>query len=161
MSRSKKIFKKALPQIDPVYNSRVVGKLINKIMHDGKKAVAAAQIYKSLEIIKTKFPDQDPAKVLEQAFTVVSPRMEVRSRRVGGASYQVPSEVRGERKTHLAMKWVVDAARDRSSKDYHTFAEKLAAEVADALNNTGNAVKKRDQMQKMADANRAFAHLRW
>lgn len=160
MPRSKTITKRPFA-VDAVYNSRIVGKFINKVMKDGKKSTASGQVYKSLELLKIKFPEQDPSKILEQALTAVSPKMEVRSRRVGGASYQVPSEVRGDRKMHLAMRWVIDAARGRSNKDYHTFAEKLAAELLDVLNNTGNAVKKRDQMQKMAEANRAFAHLRW
>jgi len=160
MPRSKTIVKR-ITNPDPIYNNRAVGKLINKVMKNGKKAPAAKQIYATMEILKAKFADQDPVKVLELALGTVAPKMEVRSRRVGGASYQVPMEVRGERKMHLAMRWVIDGARSRPNKEYHTFAEKLAAEVIDSLNNTGNAIKKRDQMQKMADANRAFAHLRW
>lgn len=160
MPRSKTIVKRA-PAVDPVYNSRILGKLINKTMKDGKKAPASKQIYQTLEILQAKFPDQEPVKVLEQALGVVSPKMEVRSRRVGGASYQVPTEVRGDRKMHLALRWTIDGARARPNKEYHTFAEKLAAEIVDILNNTGNAIKKRDQVQKMADANRAFAHLKW
>ena len=160
MPRSKSVVKRA-PVADPVYNNRLVGKLINKTMRDGKKAPASKQIYATLAMLKTKFPDQEPVKVLEQALGAVAPKMEVRSRRVGGASYQVPTEVRGDRKMHLAMRWVIDGARARSNKEYHTFAEKLAAELVDILNNTGNAIKKRDQMQKMAEANRAFAHLKW
>lgn len=160
MSRTKAVFKKSIP-IDPVFNSRVVGKLINKVMRDGKKSVAAGQIYKMLDLLKAKYPDQDPSKVLEQALNVVAPKMEVRPRRVGGASYQVPVEVRGDRKMHLAMRWVIDGARSRSNKEFHTFAEKLATELTDAMNNQGNAIKKRDQVLRMAEANRAFAHLRW
>ena len=160
MPRSKKITKR-IAEGDPVYNSRLVTKLINKTMHDGKKSVATAQIYKSLEMLKTKLPDQEPDKILEQVITTIAPKMEVRSRRVGGASYQVPSEVRGDRKIHLALKWLLEAARSKSNKEFHTFAEKLAAEMQDALNNTGNAIKKRDMVQKMAEANKVFAHLRW
>ncbi len=130
-------------------------------MRDGKKSVAAGQIYKTLELLKTKLPDQEPDKVLEQAVSTIAPKMEVRPRRVGGASYQVPSEVRGDRKTHLALKWLLEAARSRSNKEYHVFAEKLAAEIQDALNNTGNAIKKRDMVHKMAEANKVFSHLRW
>ncbi len=130
-------------------------------MHDGKKSVAAAQIYKTLEIVKAKLPDQESDKILEQVINTIAPKMEVRSRRVGGASYQVPSEVRGERKTHLALKWLLEAARSRSNNEYHTFAEKLAAELQDALAGTGNAIKKRDMVHKMAEANKVFAHLRW
>lgn len=160
MPRSKQIIKRQT-QGDPIYNSRLVTKLINKTMHDGKKTVAASQIYKTLELVKAKLPDQEPDKILEQVINTIAPKMEVRSRRVGGASYQVPSEVRGERKTHLAMKWLLEAARSRSNKEYHTFAEKLSAELQDALNNTGNAIKKRDMVHKMAEANKVFAHLRW
>ena len=160
MPRSKTIIKRAtLP--DPVYNSRLVTKLINKAMKDGKKSPAATQVYKSLELVKAKLPDQDPAKILETVINTIAPKMEVRPRRVGGASYQVPSEVRGDRKIHLAMKWLLEAARSRSNKEFHTFAEKLAVEMEDAINNTGNAIKKRDMVQKMAEANKVFAHLRW
>jgi small subunit ribosomal protein S7 len=160
MSRTKKVFKKnSMP--DPVFANRLVSKLINKVMRNGKKSTAAGQVYAAFELLKTKFPDQEPVKVFEQAMTLVAPKMEVRSRRVGGASYQVPQEVRGDRKVHLAMRWVIDGARSRSNKEHHTFSQKLAAEITDILNNTGNAIKKRDQVQKMADANRAFAHLKW
>lgn len=160
MPRSRKITKQpTLP--DPVYNSRLVAKLINKCMRDGKKSAATGQIYRALELYKEKHPDSDPGKVLEQVVATISPKMEVRSRRVGGASYQVPSEVRGERKIHLALKWFIEAARSRSNKEYHTFARKLAAEMTDVLAGAGNAIKKRDMIQKMAEANRAFAHLRW
>lgn len=130
-------------------------------MYDGKKSSAASQVYGALEIIKTKQPDTDPAKILETVISTVAPKMEVRSRRVGGASYQVPSEVRGDRKIHLAMKWLIEAARSRSNKEYHTFAEKLAAEMLDSLNGLGNTIKKRDMVHKMAEANKAFAHLKW
>lgn len=160
MPRSKKITKRTT-QPDPIYNSRLVTKLINKAMRDGKKSPAATQVYKSLEIVKTKLPDEDPAKILEQVINTIAPKMEVRPRRVGGASYQVPSEVRGDRKVHLALKWLLEAARSRPNKEFHTFAEKLAVEMQDALNNTGNAIKKRDMIQKMAEANKVFAHLRW
>lgn len=160
MPRSKKITKRqSLP--DPIYNNRLVTKLINKTMKDGKKSVASAQIYRALDIIRAKLPDQDPSKVLEQVLATVAPKMEVRPRRVGGASYQVPSEVRGERKTHLAIKWLLEAARARSNREYHSFAEKLAAEMQDILNGVGNAIKKRDMVHKMAEANRVFAHLKW
>ncbi len=122
---------------------------------------AATQIYQALELIKAKNAESDPSKILEQVINTIAPKMEVRPRRVGGASYQVPSEVRGDRKVHLAMKWLLEAARGKPNKEYHTFAEKLAAEMQDALAGTGNAIKKRDMIHKMAEANRAFAHLRW
>lgn len=161
MPRSKVIIKKLAPA-DPIYNNRLVTKLINKTMRDGKKSAAATQVYKALEMVKGKGAEgSDPSKVLELVINTIAPKMEVRPRRVGGASYQVPTEVRGDRKIHLALKWLLDAARGRSNKEYHTFAEKLAAEMQDALNGLGNAVKKRDMVQKMAEANRAFAHLRW
>lgn len=160
MSRSKKITKK-LGSPDPIYNSRLVQKLINKSMYDGKKSTAAAQIYHALEILKEKNPEADPSKMLEQVLTTIAPKMEVRPRRVGGASYQVPMEVRGDRKNHLAIKWLLEAARGRSNKEYHTFGQKLAAEMQDVLAGIGSALKKRDTVHKMAEANRAFAHLRW
>lgn len=154
MPRSGKIIKKIVPT-DPVYNSRLMTKLINKTMMDGKKSVAAAQIYKAFE----KF--EDPAKTLEDVVNTIAPKMEVRSRRVGGASYQVPTEVKGDRKVHLALKWLLEAARSKSNKEFHSFAEKLASEMTDVLAGTGNALKKRDMVQKMADANKVFAHLKW
>ncbi len=154
MPRSGKIIKKIVPT-DPVYNSRLMTKLINKTMMDGKKSVAAAQIYKAFE----KF--EDPAKTLEDVVNTIAPKMEVRSRRVGGASYQVPTEVKGDRKTHLALKWLLEAARSKSNKEFHSFAEKLASEMTDVLAGTGNALKKRDMVQKMADANKVFSHLKW
>lgn len=147
--------------MDPVYSNRLVTKLINKTMHDGKKSTAAKQVYRALEIVKEKMPESDPVKTFELVINTIGPKMEVRSRRVGGASYQVPSEVRGDRKVHLAIIWLLDAARKRSNKEYHTFAEKLAAEMIDSTNGLGNAIKKRDMVHKMAEANRAFAHLRW
>jgi small subunit ribosomal protein S7 len=160
MPRSKKVKRTVLPP-DPVYNSRLVTKFINKVMRDGQKQAAAKEVYRFLEIVKTKLPQEDPVKFFEAVISLVAPKMEVRSRRVGGASYMVPMEVRGERKTHLAMRWLIDAARARSNKEYHTFGEKLAAEFLDAKNGLGNAIKKRDNMQKMAEANKAFSHLRW
>ncbi len=161
MPRSKKIFKK-LATPDPVYGNRLLGKFINKVMRDGKKGAAAKQVYEALKSLETKNPGEgEPVKTFETAIQTVAPRMEVRPRRVGGASYQIPVEVRGERKVHLAMRWLIDAARARSNKQYHTFAEKLAAEITDVLAGQGGAIKKRDQVHKMAEANKAFAHFRW
>ena len=128
-------------------------------MKSGKKSTARDVVYKALESIKEK--GEDPVVVFETAINNVGPKMEVKARRVGGASYQVPIEVRGDRKTHLAMKWLLEAARSRSNKEFHTFAEKLAVEVQDAINGVGSAIKKRDTIHKMAESNRAFAHLRW
>lgn len=157
MPRSKKISAKRETFGDPVYHSKLVMKLINKVMYDGKKSVAAGQIYESLKLLETA----DPAKSLEQVINTLAPKVEVRSRRVGGASYQVPTEVRGDRKIHLALKWLIEAARSKPNKEFHSFAQKLAAEMKDILAGTGTALKKRDQVQKMADANRVFAHLKW
>lgn len=154
MPRSKKITKKVTIG-DPIYDSKLVTKLINKSMRDGKKSVASKQIYTALATF------ENPAQTLETVINAIAPKMEVRSRRVGGASYQVPSEVRGDRKVHLALKWLIEAARSRSNKEFHTFSEKLIVEMKDALAGTGNAIKKRDMVQKMAEANKVFAHLRW
>jgi len=145
---------------DPIYNNRTLTKLINKIMRSGKKSAAYREVYRALDIIKEK-TNNDPIKLFEQAIQNISPRMEVRPRRVGGASYQVPMEVRGNRRIHLALKWLIDAARKRSGKEYHHFSEKLASELMDAANSQGEAIKKRDYTHKMADANKAFAHFRW
>lgn len=157
--RSKKAEKRIIPP-DPLYNSRLLAKFINKVMKEGKKSTAQTVVYKALEIIKEQ-SKQDPLGVFEKALQNVSPKMEVKPRRVGGASYQVPVEVRGDRKEALSIRWVIAGARVRSNSTFHTFAEKLAAELLDATNNAGSAIKKRDDMQKAAQANRAFAHFRW
>jgi small subunit ribosomal protein S7 len=145
---------------DPVYNSRLVTRLINRVMIDGKKSVARTQVYKALEEIR-KQTGQEPVEVLEKAIRNVGPKLEVRSRRIGGASYQVPTEVRGDRREALAIRWMIIAATARSNGQYHSFGEKLAAEILDAANNAGGAINKRDNVLKMAEANRAFAHLKW
>ncbi|MBI2020293.1 30S ribosomal protein S7 [Candidatus Daviesbacteria bacterium] len=156
--RSGKVEKKVLP-LDPIYNSRLVTRVINKVMRDGKRSIAQKLVYMVLEQIKqTK---QDPIAVLEKAILNVSPKMEVRPRRVGGASYQVPSEVRGDRKEALAIRWILEGAKKRANREFHTFDKKLMAELLDAANNTGAAIKRRDDMQKVANANRAFSHFRW
>lgn len=160
MSRSKKITK-ALTPVDPVFGNRLMTKLINKSMRDGKKSAAATQVYKAFDLVKEKQPDAEASKFLDLVINTIAPKMEVRPRRVGGASYQVPMEVRGDRKTHLALKWLIEAARGRSNKEYHTYAEKLAAEMMDATQGLGGAIKKRDMVYKMAEANKAFAHLKW
>ena len=128
-------------------------------MRDGKKSVAEKVVYGALDIIKNK--NMDPIEVFTAALQNVGPRVEVKARRVGGASYQVPMEVRGERKISLAIRWLIQSANKRSSKEYHTFSEKLAAEFIDASNNTGEAIRKRDLILRNAEANRAFAHFRW
>jgi len=137
-----------------------VTRLINRIMRSGKKSVAQKEIYQALQLIKERAKD-DPLTVFKQALENIKPQMEVRSRRVGGAAYQVPRPVRPERKESLAFRWLVKAANDRSNKEYHSFAEKLAAEIMDAFNNTGNAIKKKTDTHRMAEANKAFAHFRW
>ncbi len=157
--RSKKAPKRLLPK-DPLYGSRLVSRFINKIMADGKKSTAQTLVYEALEIIREQ-TKQDPVAVFEKAIANVSPKMEVRPRRVGGASYQVPVEVRGDRKEALAIRWVLEGAKSKSNKEYHSFGKKLAAELMDAANNAGIAIKRRDDTQKVAAANRAFAHFRW
>lgn len=157
--RSGKIEKRILAP-DPIYSSRLVTRFINKVMRDGKKTVAQRHVYSALGQIKEALR-QDPISIFEKAIQNVSPRMEVRPRRVGGASYQVPVEVRGDRKEALAIRWVIDAAKHRSNKQYHTFDKKLAQELMDASQGTGLAIKKRDDVQRIAQSNRAFAHFRW
>lgn len=152
--------KKRILKPDAIYSNRLITRLINRIMKDGKKTVAQSLVYKTLEELKEK-TGQDPIKVLETAITNVGPRMEVRPRRIGGASYQVPTEVRGDRRQALAIRWILLSAKKRASKDYKTFDKKLAAELLDASNNIGPAIKKRDEVHRMADANKAFAHFRW
>lgn len=159
MARSRKIIKKRTISADPVYGNRLVTRVINHLMRDGKKSVAEGVVYRTFEILKDK--GEDPLKVFETAINSVGPRMEVRPRRVGGASYQVPTEVRGDRRFSLAIRWIVIAATKRANKEYHTFSEKLAAELLDILQNQGEAIRKRNAVHKMAEANRAFSHLRW
>lgn len=157
--RSKKAERKILP-LDPIYNSRLVTRFINKVMSDGRRATAQKLVYLALEEIKEK-SKEDPVAVFEKAILNVSPKMEVRPRRVGGASYQVPVEVRGDRKEALAIRWILAGAKTKSNKEFHNFSQKLAAELLDAANNAGIAIKKRDDTQKVANANRAFSHFRW
>lgn len=156
--RSNKTYKKLLPA-DPVYGNRLLTRMINRVMLHGKKNIAQTQVYGALDLIKAK--GQDPIVVFENAVNNVGPKMEVRTRRVGGASYQVPTEVRGDRRISLAIRWIVEFAKKRPNKEFHTYAEKLAVELLDAANNTGEAIKRRDTVHRMADANKAFAHFRW
>ena len=144
---------------DKIHNSQLVAKFINNIMKDGKKSVAEKIFYDAFKILESK--EKNPLEVFETAINNVGPKTEVKARRVGGASYQVPTEVRGERRTSLAMRWLIEAATARSNRDYHGFAEKLAAEFLDASNNEGAAIKKRDSVLRMAEANRAFGHFRF
>ena len=142
---------------DPIYNSVLVTKLTNSIMLDGKKGVAQKVVYGAFDIIKEK-TDKDPMEVYTQALENIMPSLEVKARRVGGATYQVPIEVRPERRQTLGLRWLTAYARSRGEK---TMKERLAGEIMDAANNTGSAVKKREDTHKMAEANKAFAHYRW
>lgn len=158
MSRSGHITKPLLPA-DPIYGNRLLARFINRVMISGKKRVAEQIVYKALDIVKEK--GEDPVKVFETAINTVGPKMEVRARRVGGASYQVPTEVRGDRRVALAIRWIIQFAGKRSNHEFKTFADKLAVELMEAAKGQGEAIKKRDTMQRAADANRAFAHFKW
>jgi len=144
---------------DIVYNNKQITKFINYLMKDGKKTVAQNVLYATFDLISKK--EKDPVIVFEKALENVGPKQEVKAKRIGGANYQVPQEVRPERKVSLAMRWIINAARARSNKDYKTFEEKLMAEIMDASNETGEAIKKRDTVLRMAQANRAFGHFKW
>jgi small subunit ribosomal protein S7 len=142
---------------DPKFGDLVVTKFMNSVMRDGKKSVAETIVYGAFEVIEGKLKS-DPLGVFKQALENVAPAIEVRSRRVGGATYQVPVEVRSERRQALAIRWIITAARGRNDK---TMVDRLSAELIDASNNRGNAVKKREDTHRMAEANRAFSHYRW
>ena len=142
---------------DPLYNSVLVTKLVNSIMYDGKKGVAQKVVYGAFDIVKEK-TGRDPLEVFNQAMENVMPVLEIKARRVGGATYQVPMEVRPERRQTLGLRWLTQYSRSRSER---TMRERLAGEILDAINNLGNSVKKRDDTHKMAEANKAFAHFRW
>ena len=156
MSRKRKApIRKIYP--DPKYRSVIISKFINSIMYDGKRSTAEKILYDALEKIKEKSKN-DPIKVFNNAINNVKPNLEVRSRRVGGATYQVPVEVRSDRRKALAIRWIISAARSRGED---TMGEKLSSELIDASNNRGASVKKREDTHKMAEANRAFSHYRW
>jgi small subunit ribosomal protein S7 len=142
---------------DAKYGDLVVTKFMNSIMRDGKKSAAESIVYGAFEVVETR-AKSDPLAVFKQALDNVAPAIEVRSRRVGGATYQVPVEVRNERRQALAIRWLIQAARSRNDK---TMVDRLSAELLDASNNRGNAVKKREDTHRMAEANRAFSHYRW
>jgi small subunit ribosomal protein S7 len=144
-------------QPDPVYNSELVAKFINNLMWDGKKSLAQKIFYRAMEIVGER-TNENSLHVFQKAIENVKPSMEVRSRRIGGANYQVPVEVRPKRQISLAIKWIIDAARKRPGRRMY---EKLAAEIIDAYKGTGNAVKTKENVHKMAEANRVFAHFRW
>jgi len=157
MPRKGPVPKREIPP-DPKYGSVLVAKFINNIMRDGKKSVARRILYEAMERLREKSGGEDPLKILETAVEKVKPLLETRPRRVGGATYQVPMEVRPERQVSLAIKWIVQAARERSER---TMVERLAAEIWDAYNEKGGAIKKRDDTHRMAESNRVFAHFRW
>ena len=142
---------------DPIYNNIVVTKLINKVMFDGKKGVAQNIVYDAFNMVAEK-TSREALEVFQEALNNIMPVLEVKARRVGGATYQVPMEVRPERRQSLGIRWLVEYARKRNER---TMAEKLAAEMLDAINNVGGAIKKKEETHKMAEANRAFAHYRW
>jgi small subunit ribosomal protein S7 len=142
---------------DPIYNSKLVTRLINNIMYDGKKGVAQNIVYDAFDIVKDK-TGKEPLEAFEAAMENIMPVLEVKARRVGGATYQVPMEVRPERRQTLGLRWLTTYSRNRSEK---TMRERLAGEIMDAVNNTGSSVKKKDDTHKMAEANKAFAHYRW
>ncbi len=142
---------------DPIYNDKIVSRLINSIMLDGKKGVAQKICYDAFDIIKEK-TGKNPLEVFEEAMNNIMPVLEVKARRVGGATYQVPMEVRPERRQTLGLRWLTSFARKRSER---TMKERLAGEIMDATNNLGGAAKKKDDTHKMAEANKAFAHYRW
>ena len=142
---------------DPLYNSKLVTKLINNIMYDGKKGVAQKIVYDAFEIVKEK-TGKDPVEAFNEAMENIMPSLEIKARRVGGATYQVPMEVRPERRQTLGLRWITLYSRNRGEK---TMKERLAGEIMDAVNGTGGAVKKREDTHKMAESNKAFAHYRW
>lgn len=142
---------------DPIYNSKLVSRLINHLMIDGKRGTASTILYDAFDIVKEK-TGKEPLEVFEEAMKNIMPVLEVKARRIGGSNYQVPIEVRPERRTTLGLRWLVNYARLRNE---HTMDERLANEIMDAANNTGASVKKREDTHKMAEANRAFAHYRW
>ncbi len=142
---------------DPVYNSKVITKLVNQVMLDGKKGTAQQIVYGAFDIVKYKM-SLEPMDVFTQALENIKPVLEVKARRVGGSTYQVPIEIRPDRRQTLAIRWMVAFARKRSEK---TMAERMAGEIMDAYNNAGSAIRRKEEMHKMAEANRAFAHYRW
>ncbi len=149
-------------QIEPdkIYNNVMVAKLINRIMRDCKKSIAEKHVYTAFKLIKEQ-TNQDPVQIFEKALQNVGPKMEIKARRIGGANFQVPVEVKHDRRMALAIRWIIEAARKRPNKEYHTFAEKLAAELIAAANNEGEAIRKRDMTLRQAEANKAFATFRW
>jgi len=156
MPRRREVPKRKV-QPDPKYRNRMVSKFVNKLMYDGKKSVAERILHGTFDIIEQRYK-QDAMDVFKKAIENVKPKLEVKSRRVGGATYQVPVEVRANRRLALAMRWIINYSRSRGE---HTMRERLAAELVDASQNRGTSIKKREDTHKMAEANKAFAHYRW
>tara|TARA_Y100001960_G_scaffold214409_1_gene224034 strand:- start:68 stop:538 length:471 start_codon:yes stop_codon:yes gene_type:complete len=156
MSRKRKAPKK-IPIVDPKYKSAIIPKLINSLMYDGKKTVAEKIVYDAIERIKSK-SKEDPLNIFNTAINNIKPALEVRSRRVGGATYQVPVEVKSKRSQALALRWLIDASRKRKDKK---MSDKIFNEIYDAFQNRGSAIKKKEETHKMAESNKAFAHFRW
>ena len=156
MSRRSKAQRK-LPEADPIYNSRLVTLLVSRILKSGKKSLAQKIVYDALELISTK-TEENPVLVLEKAVKNVTPRVEVKARRVGGSTYQVPIEIRAYRGTNISLSWITEFARARSGK---SMAMKLSNELIDAAKETGNSIRRKEQTHKMADANKAYAHFRY
>ena len=156
MSRRSRAQRK-LAEADPIYNSRLVTLLVSRVLQAGKKSLAQKIVYGALEIISTK-TEENPVLLLEKAVKNVTPRVEVKARRVGGSTYQVPIEIRAYRGTNISLKWITEFARTRSGK---TMSMKLANEILDAAKETGNSIRRKEQTHKMADANKAFAHFRY
>lgn len=160
MSR-KGISKPRLVTPDPIYGSTTVSKLINAAMIDGKKSAAQKQVYLALDILKKEIPADDALTTLEKALDKIKPKVEVRPRRIGGAVYQVPTPVKSNRQSSLTLRWLITVTRAKSNKQFHTFGEKLASELLLALKDEGSTISKRLEVERMAEANKAFAHLRW
>jgi small subunit ribosomal protein S7 len=152
------LIKKKRVILDPKYKNPTIGKFVARMMEQGKKSVSYGSIYAALDIISQKVQGKDPVEVFQKALDNVKPLLEVKSRRVGGATLQVPVEIREERRDALAMRWIIGFSRSRHGR---SMGEKLAAELIDAFNNTGSAIKKKEDTHKMAEANKAFAHYRW
>lgn len=156
--RHAKVVKRKV-QADTIYNSVMVARFINRIMRNGKKTAAQEKVYNAFKLIAEK--GQEPLQVFDKAIQNVAPKVEVRARRIGGANYQVPVEVRSDRKNALAIRWIIEAARKKPNREFRTFEEKLASELTAAANGEGEAMKRKDVMHRQAEANRAFAHFRF
>ena len=146
---------------DTLYNSVTVSKIINYCMRGGKKSAATKEVYAAVELLKTETKSNDIVTTLEQALDNIKPKVEVRPKRIGGAVYQVPTAVRGNRQSSLAIRWLITASRALPNKQYHSFGQKIAVELIAALKNEGASVQKRTEVERMAEANKAFAHMRW